>query len=197
MGASDQIQIQSPFSQNVHVGEIIWQTQQIVQNSFLRSQHRLASDPCSVHFNQCYIDCKGCFRLWCNCWFEHCRWSEIGQMELSLTISTLYDCLTNNSLQFIKAKIWSLSLHLLCIIFVDPPGSLCDHKTHLEIRNGEHEVWGQVGFGYGVLQFFHTGYTGLVQRDRNQPQICHCFFATLQKKSLIKKCPPYKNTVET
>lgn len=31
-----------------------------------------------------------------------------------------------------------------------------------------------------MLEFFHTRNTGLVQRDRNQPQVCHCFFTMLE-----------------
>lgn len=52
-------------------------------------------------------------------------------------------------------------------------------KTHREIWNGEHEAGRQVGFGNGVLEFPHIGYTGLVQRDRNQPQVCHDSFPAL------------------
>lgn len=64
-----------------------------------------------------------------------------------------------------------------------------DGKTHLEIWNGEHEAGGQVCFGNGALEFLHTGYTGLVQRDRNQPQVCHDSFPVLHMEMFRQNLP--------
>lgn len=64
-----------------------------------------------------------------------------------------------------------------------------DGKTHLEIWNGEHEAGGQVGFGNGALEFLHTGNTGLVQRDRNQPQVCHDSFPVLHMETFSQNLP--------
>lgn len=63
---------------------------------------------------------------------------------------------------------WPLSLYLLWLLRL-----LFEPQTHLKIRNVEHEAWRQVGFVHGALEFFHAGYTSLVQGDRYQPQVCH------------------------
>lgn len=191
-----QIQTPSPFSQHVHVGEVIWQTEQTVQNALLRSQHRLVSDSCSAHFNQCYIDCKGCFRLWCNCWMAPCGWSEGGRMELSLTISTLYDCLTNNSSKFNKANNWSLCLHLLSFSRIPQAPFV---TTKLTLRSGMGNMKYEARLVLAMVCFSFSTLVILVL-SRGTEINHRSAIASLQhfrRKAWLQKTSPYKNTVET
>lgn len=46
-------------------------------------------------------------------------------------------------------------------------------ESHLEVRDGEHEAGGQVGFVDGAPELLHAGDTGLVQGHGDQPQVRH------------------------